>query len=101
MTPGEASVCTGRTETQAAEIPAPRESLPDAVDALCTRASMDYGAPVGREVQLPSAVASCLEVFAKLVGKAVARGDFERARELIDEARAHIVETVRLLIPWP
>ncbi len=49
---------------------------------------MENGAPVGREIQYPSVTPSPLEEFAKRVGEAVARGDFERARTLVDEAEA-------------
>lgn len=41
---------------------------------------------MGREVQVPAAIRSSLGECAKLVAEAVTRGDFERARELIDEA---------------
>ncbi len=47
---------------------------------------MENGALVGREVQFPDAIVSSLEVYAKLVAEAVARRDFEGARELIDKA---------------
>ncbi len=86
MTSGAAPAHTVRTETQAPGIPAPQDLVPDPLGALNAPGAMDNGAPVGREVQLPNAIASSLEAFAKLVGEAVARGDFEGARELIDEA---------------
>jgi len=47
---------------------------------------MDYGASVGRAIQPRSVPPSYLKEVAKRVGEVVARGDFERARELIDEA---------------
>ncbi len=56
---------------------------------------MDYGAPVGREPQLPSVPPSSLEEVAKRVGEAVARGDFELARDLIDEATCIEARTAR------
>jgi len=47
---------------------------------------MENGAPVGREVQHPGVPPSSLDELAKRVREAVAYGDFELARELIDEA---------------
>jgi len=41
---------------------------------------------VGRGVQHAGVPPPSLEDFAKRVGEAVARGDFDLARELIDEA---------------
>jgi hypothetical protein len=86
MSSGAAPAHTARMETQTRDIPAPRDLVPDAQGALNARGGMDYGARVGREVQFPNAIASWLEAYAKLVAEAVARRDFERARELIDEA---------------
>jgi len=94
MTSGAAQADTARTDSQAPDIPACQDLVPDALGALNARGGMDYGAPVGRAVQFPNAIASSLEAFANLVGEAVGRGDFERARELIDEAAlvGHSVE---------
>jgi hypothetical protein len=83
---GEAPLRTARTETQATETSAPRDLASHALGAPGAPSSMDYGAPVGREVQVRSAIQSSLGEYAKLVAEAVARGDFEHARELIDEA---------------
>lgn len=60
--------------------------MPEALGALNARGGVDYGAPVGRGVKFLNARASSLEGYAKLVAEALARRDFERARELIDEA---------------
>jgi len=41
---------------------------------------------VGREVVASDTEQRVLEAYARRIGEAVARRDFERARELIDEA---------------
>ncbi len=48
-------------------------------------AAESRGAAVTRD-PLPSAVPSFLEACAKLAGEAATRGDFDRARELIEKA---------------
>ena len=86
MTRGDARGRIARIETQAPEIPAPPDQLPDAPGALCAGSSTGNGAPVGRGVQHTSVSPPSLEDLAKRVREAVARGDFDLARELIDEA---------------
>ena len=83
---GAAPDHTARIETQAPEIPAPPDQLPDAPGALCAGSSIENGAPVGRGFQHTSVPPPSLEDLYKRVRDAVARGDFDPARELIDEA---------------
>ena len=83
MLPGAAPGQTARIETQAPEIPAPPDPLPDAPGALCAGSSTGNGAPVGRGVQHTSVPPPSLEDLAKRVREAVERGDFDLARELI------------------
>lgn len=47
---------------------------------------MGNGAPVGRDVQWPGVTPSSLDELAQRVREAVACGDFELARELIEVA---------------
>ena len=86
MPSGAAPDHTARIETQAPEIPAPPDQLPDAPGSLCAGSSTGNGAPVGRGVQHTSVPPPSLEDLYKRVRDAVARGDFDLARELIDEA---------------
>lgn len=78
-------IVTGRTEAQPAGILEAGKRAFSAGGAPCGWDDKGNGAPAGREPEPPNVPSSRAEC-ARLVRHAVAHGDFERARELIDEA---------------
>ena len=87
MPPADARVSTGRTESQGFGITEARNPPRAAQDAPSAPPGMGNGAHMGRG-KLPSSegILDALEELGRQVAAAVARGEFERARQLTEAA---------------
>jgi hypothetical protein len=77
---------TGRTPSQALEFSTPLPDSPSHLAARSVKERKAYTAGPLRTSALPSALPSFLEACAELVGQAILRDEFDRARHLIEQA---------------
>jgi hypothetical protein len=87
MTPSDAPVSTGRTESQRLGITGAQDPPPAAQGAQSAPPGTGNGAHMGRG-RLPESEgeAAALDELGRQVAEAVARGEFQRARELTEDA---------------
>jgi hypothetical protein len=87
MPPGDAPVSTARTESQGLGITEAQNPPPGARAAPSAPSVTGNGAHMGRgRLPVSEAIAAAIEELARQVAEAVGKGEFERARELTEEA---------------
>ena len=87
MPPGDALVSTGRTESQGLGITEERDRALGPPDAPAAPVVMGNGAHMGRgKLPVGEATTATLEELGRNMAEAVARGEFERARQFTEEA---------------
>jgi hypothetical protein len=86
MPAAHAPVSTSSTDSQGLGIMEAQDPARGAEDAPAAPSGMGNGAHMGRgQLPVSEAVTAALEELGRRVAEAVARGKFERARQLIEE----------------